>query len=60
MLGEPLRHSKISEGGMIREKSKTFEVDERIAEHTQRVVFEDLDFYEFLCSPRTDVQEDCV
>ena len=56
MLGKPLRNSKISEGGMMSEKSKTFEIDERSAEHTQRLVFEDFD--EFLCSPCTGFHED--
>ena len=39
MLGKPLRNSKISEGGMLIEKSKGCEIYERSTEHTQRVVF---------------------
>ena len=39
MWGKPLRNSKVSEGGMMNDKSKTIEVDERITERTERVVF---------------------
>ena len=37
-------------------KSKLFEV-ERITEHTQRVVVEELDFEDFICSPCTDCHD---
>ena len=36
------------------EKSKTFEIVERSTEHTQRVVFEDFDGDEFICSLCTE------
>ena len=41
------------------EKSKTFEMVERITEHTQRLIFEDFDGDEFICSLCTeDVHDD--
>ena len=53
MLGKPLRNSKFPEGAMS-EKSKTFGIVERSTEHTQRVVFEDVDGDEFICSLCTE------